>query len=137
MWRYLKHAANVPGCAMAIEEVFRKAGFPAGVMTTLLVSSDRVSGLIEHPAIRAVTLTGSDRAGESVAAAAGKGLKKLVLELGGSDPFVVLSDADPVAVAREAAKARTINAGQSCIAAKRFLVEEPIAERFERALPSR
>jgi succinate-semialdehyde dehydrogenase/glutarate-semialdehyde dehydrogenase len=130
----LKHAANVPGCALAIEEVFRKAGFPEGVMTTLLVSSDRVGGLIEHPAIRAVTLTGSDRAGESVAAAAGKVLKKLVLELGGSDPFVVLADADPVAVAGQAAKARTINTGQSCIAAKRFIVEEPIAARFEQAL---
>jgi succinate-semialdehyde dehydrogenase/glutarate-semialdehyde dehydrogenase len=130
----LKHAANVPGCALAIEEVFREAGFPEGVMTTLLISSDRVAGLIEHPAVRAVTLTGSDRAGESVAAAAGKVLKKLVLELGGSDPFVVLADADPVAVASQAAKARTINTGQSCIAAKRFIVEEPIAERFERAL---
>jgi succinate-semialdehyde dehydrogenase/glutarate-semialdehyde dehydrogenase len=130
----LKHAANVPGCALAIEEVFRKAGFPEGVMTTLLISSDRVGGLIEHPAVRAVTLTGSDRAGESVAAAAGKVLKKLVLELGGSDPFVVLADADPVEVASQAAKARTINTGQSCIAAKRFIVEEPIAERFERAL---
>jgi succinate-semialdehyde dehydrogenase/glutarate-semialdehyde dehydrogenase len=130
----LKHAANVPGCALAIEEVFRQAGFPEGVMTTLLVSSDRVAALIEHSAVRAVTLTGSDRAGESVAAAAGKVLKKLVLELGGSDPFVVLSDADPAEVARAAAKARTINTGQSCIAAKRFIVEEPVAERFEQAL---
>ena len=129
----LKHAANVPGCALAIEEVFRKAGFPEGVMTTLLISSDRVQSLIEHPAIRAVTLTGSDRAGESVAATAGKQLKKTVLELGGSDPFIVLADADPAAVAREAAKARTINSGQSCIAAKRFIVEESIAERFEQA----
>jgi acyl-CoA reductase-like NAD-dependent aldehyde dehydrogenase len=90
--------------------------------------------LIEHPAVRAVTLTGSDRAGESVAAAAGKVLKKLVLELGGSDPFVVLADADPVAVAGQASKARTINTGQSCIAAKRFIVEEPIAARFEQVL---
>jgi succinate-semialdehyde dehydrogenase/glutarate-semialdehyde dehydrogenase len=129
----LKHAANVPGCAVAIEEVFRKAGFPAGVMTTLLVSSDRVQSLIEHPAIRAITLTGSDRAGESVAAAAGKQLKKTVLELGGSDPFIVLADADPAAVAGQAAKARTINSGQSCIAAKRFIVDEAIADRFENA----
>ena len=129
----LKHSANVPGCALAIEDVFRKAGFPVGVMTTLLVSSDRVTGLIEHPAIRAVTLTGSDRAGESVAAVAGKQLKKTVLELGGSDPFIVLADADPAAVAAQAAKARTINSGQSCIAAKRFIVEETIADRFEQA----
>jgi succinate-semialdehyde dehydrogenase/glutarate-semialdehyde dehydrogenase len=129
----LKHSANVPGCALAIEGVFRKAGFPDGVMTTLLISSDRVTNLIEHPSIRAVTLTGSDRAGESVAAAAGKQLKKTVLELGGSDPFIVLADADPAAVAVQAAKARTINSGQSCIAAKRFIVEQPIADRFEQA----
>lgn len=129
----LKHAANVPGCALAIEDVFRQAGFPEGVMTTLLVSSDRVSPLIEHTAIRAVTLTGSERAGEAVAATAGKALKKTVLELGGSDPFIVLADADPIAVAREAAKARTINSGQSCIAAKRFIVEQSIAEQFEQA----
>jgi succinate-semialdehyde dehydrogenase/glutarate-semialdehyde dehydrogenase len=129
----LKHAANVSGCALAIEELFRTAGFPVGVMTTLLISSERVASLIEDPAIRAVTLTGSERAGESVAATAGKQLKKTVLELGGSDPFIVLADADPAAVAREAAKARTINSGQSCIAAKRFIVEEPIAERFEQA----
>ncbi|MEX2141076.1 MAG: NAD-dependent succinate-semialdehyde dehydrogenase [Pirellulales bacterium] len=129
----LKHAANVSGCALAIEDVFRQAGFPTGVMTTLLISSDRVTKLIEHPAIRAVTLTGSDRAGESVAAAAGKQLKKTVLELGGSDPFIVLSDADPAAVASQAAKARTVNSGQSCIAAKRFIVEHSIADRFEQA----
>jgi succinate-semialdehyde dehydrogenase/glutarate-semialdehyde dehydrogenase len=129
----LKHSANVPGCALAIEDVFRKAGFPDGVMTTLLISSERVTNLIEKPTIRAVTLTGSDRAGESVAAAAGKQLKKTVLELGGSDPFIVLADADPAAVAAPAAKARTINSGQSCIAAKRFIVEESIADRFEQA----
>jgi succinate-semialdehyde dehydrogenase/glutarate-semialdehyde dehydrogenase len=129
----LKHAANVPGCALAIQEVFRRAGFPAGAMTTLLVPSGQVDGLIRHPAIRAVTLTGSEGAGVAVAAAAGKQLKKTVLELGGSDPFLVLADADPVAVAKQAARARTINTGQSCIAAKRFIVEEPIADRFERA----
>jgi succinate-semialdehyde dehydrogenase/glutarate-semialdehyde dehydrogenase len=129
----LKHSANVPGCALAIEAVFRKAGFPDGVMTTLLIASDRVTRLIEHPAIRAVTLTGSDRAGESVAAAAGKQLKKTVLELGGSDPFIVLADANPTAVAAQAAKARTVNSGQSCIAAKRFIVEASIADRFEQA----
>ncbi len=129
----LKHSANVCGCALAIEDIFRRAGFPDGVFSILLVSSDRVTPLIAHPAIRAVTLTGSDRAGESVAAAAGKMLKKTVLELGGSDPFIVLADADPRAVAQAAAKARTINSGQSCIAAKRFIVEEPIAGRFEDA----
>jgi succinate-semialdehyde dehydrogenase/glutarate-semialdehyde dehydrogenase len=127
----LKHATNVPGCALAIEEVFRDAGFPKGVMTTLLVPSSRSKDLIRHPAIRAVTLTGSDRAGMEVAAEAGRCLKKTVLELGGSDPFVVLADADPVETAKQAARARTINSGQSCIAAKRFIVEEPVADRFE------
>jgi succinate-semialdehyde dehydrogenase/glutarate-semialdehyde dehydrogenase len=130
----LKHAANVPGCALAIEQVFHKAGFPDGSMATLLISSSRVAPLVENPAIRAVTLTGSDLAGQSVAAAAGKQLKKTVLELGGSDPFIVLADADPTAVARQAAKARTINSGQSCIAAKRFIVEAAIADPFEQAL---
>jgi acyl-CoA reductase-like NAD-dependent aldehyde dehydrogenase len=129
----LKHAVNVPGCALAVEEVFREAGFPAGAMTTLLVPSGKVADLIRYPAIRAVTLTGSDRAGEEVASEAGKQLKKAVLELGGSDPFFVLADADPVEVAKQAARARTINTGQSCIAAKRFIVEDPIADRFEPA----
>ena len=129
----LKHAANVPGCALAIEEVFRRAGFPAGVMTALLVPSGRVADLIRHPVIQAITLTGSDRAGEAVASEAGKQLKKAVLELGGSDPFVVLADANPDQVAEQAAKARCINTGQSCIAAKRFIVEEPVADRFEHA----
>ena len=129
----LKHAANVPGCALAIDEAFRDAGFPAGVMTTLLVPSRQVADLIRHPAIRAVTLTGSDRVGEVVASEAGKQLKKTVLELGGSDPFIVLADADPVEVAKQAAKARTINTGQSCIAAKRFIIEEAIVEHFQRA----
>jgi succinate-semialdehyde dehydrogenase / glutarate-semialdehyde dehydrogenase len=133
----LKHAANVPGCARAVEDVFRAAGFPEGVMTTLLVPSSQVADLIRRPAIRAVTLTGSDRAGEAVASEAGKQLKKTVLELGGSDPFLVLADADPVGVAEQAAKARTINSGQSCIAAKRFIVEEAIADRFERAFTDR
>jgi succinate-semialdehyde dehydrogenase / glutarate-semialdehyde dehydrogenase len=127
----LKHAGNVPGTALAIEEVFRDAGFPEGVFTTLLVPSSRVADLIRHPSVRAVTLTGSDRAGMEVAAEAGRQLKKTVLELGGSDPFIVLADADPVETAKQAAKARTINTGQSCIAAKRFIVEEPIADRFE------
>ncbi len=127
----LKHASNVPGCALAMEELFRDAGFPEGVMTTLLVPSARTAELIAQPEIRAVTLTGSERAGREVAAAAGRQLKKTVLELGGSDPFVVLADADPRAAAAQAAKARTVNSGQSCIAAKRFIVEEEIADRFE------
>ncbi len=130
----LKHAGNVPGTALAIEEVFRDAGFPEGVFTTLLVPSSRVADLIRHPAVKAVTLTGSEKAGMEVAAEAGRHLKKTVLELGGSDPFIVLADADPVSIAdiaKQAAKARTINSGQSCIAAKRFIVEEPIADRFE------
>jgi succinate-semialdehyde dehydrogenase/glutarate-semialdehyde dehydrogenase len=127
----LKHASNVPGTALAIETLFHEAGFPAGVMTTLLVPSARMAELVRHPAVRAVTLTGSDQAGREVAAEAGRCLKKTVLELGGSDPFIVLADADPVEAARQAAKARTINSGQSCIAAKRFLVEEALADRFE------
>jgi succinate-semialdehyde dehydrogenase/glutarate-semialdehyde dehydrogenase len=127
----LKHAGNVPGTALAIEEAFRDAGFPEGAFTTLLIPSSRVADVIRHPTVRAVTLTGSDKAGKEVAAEAGRQLKKTVLELGGSDPFIVLADADPVETAKQAAKARTINTGQSCIAAKRFIVEEPIADRFE------
>jgi succinate-semialdehyde dehydrogenase/glutarate-semialdehyde dehydrogenase len=130
----LKHAGNVPGTALAIEEVFRDAGFPEGVFAALLVPSSRVAELIRHPAVRAVTLTGSDKAGMEVAAEAGRQLKKTVLELGGSDPFLVLADADPVEAARQAAKARATNSGQSCIAAKRFIVEEPIAGRFEQEM---
>jgi succinate-semialdehyde dehydrogenase / glutarate-semialdehyde dehydrogenase len=127
----LKHASNVPGSALALEEAFREAGFPEGVVTTLLISSERAKRLIGHPAIRAVTLTGSDRAGMEVASEAGRCLKKTVLELGGSDPFIVLADVDPAEAARQAARARTINAGQSCVAAKRFIVEDEIADAFE------
>jgi succinate-semialdehyde dehydrogenase / glutarate-semialdehyde dehydrogenase len=130
----LKHASNVPGCALAIEEIFREAGFPTGTFASLLVPGGAVASLIAHPTVRAVTLTGSEAAGEAVGAAAGRQLKKCVLELGGSDPFVVLADADPAAVARTAATARTVNSGQSCIAAKRFIVEEPVAAPFEEAL---
>ncbi len=130
----LKHASNVPGSALAIEAAFREAGFPAGVVTTLLISSERAKRAIGHPAIRAVTLTGSDRAGMEVAAEAGRCLKKAVLELGGSDPFIVLADVDPLEAARQAARARTINSGQSCIAAKRFIVEDEIAGPFEEEL---
>jgi len=127
----LKHAGNVPGSALAIEAVFNEAGVPDGVMSTLLVSSERAKLLIGHPAVRAVTLTGSDRAGREVASEAGRCLKKAVLELGGSDPFIVLDDVDPAEAGKQAAKARTINSGQSCIAAKRFIVDNSIADRFE------
>jgi succinate-semialdehyde dehydrogenase/glutarate-semialdehyde dehydrogenase len=130
----LKHAANVSGTALAIEDLFRAAGFPSGVLTSLLVSSSRIAGIIAHQSVRAVTLTGSEQAGIAVAVEAGKQIKKTVLELGGSDPFVVLADANVEQVARQAAKARTINSGQSCIAAKRFIVEEPLADRFQAAL---
>jgi len=133
----LKHAGNVPGCALAIEETFRDAGFPDGTFSALLVPSARVAELIRHPVVRAVTLTGSEGAGKEVAAEAGRWLKKTVLELGGSDPFIVLADADPAETAREAARARTINSGQSCIAAKRFIVDESIADRFEEELVKR
>ena len=132
----LKHAPNVPGCAVAIERVFRDAGFPAGAFTTLLVDTPAVESVIRHPAIAAVTLTGSSRAGMAVAAQAGKALKKCVLELGGSDPFIVLPDADLAATAKAAVAARTQNAGQSCIAAKRFIVVgDP--EPFARAMAER
>jgi len=129
----LKHASNVPGCALALEEAFRKAGFPEGAFTTLLVPARAVGEVIAHPAVRGVSLTGSEAAGRQVAALAGASLKKTVLELGGSDAFVVLADADVEHAAAQAALARTINNGQSCIAAKRFIVEEPVAARFEAA----
>ena len=120
----LKHAPNVPGCALASEEVFAQAGFPPGLFTTLFVDVAAVEGIINDPAIAAVTLTGSGQAGSVVAAQAGRVLKKCVLELGGSDPFIVLPDADIDATAKSAAAARCINSGQSCIAAKRFIVVE-------------
>lgn len=129
----LKHASNVPGCAVAIEAIFREAGFPGGCFQTLLVGSGAVEEIIRHPAVRAVTLTGSEPAGVSVASAAGSALKKTVLELGGSDPFIVLADADLPSAAGAAAAARCINNGQSCIAAKRFIVEEAVAGPFEAA----
>jgi len=130
----LKHASNVPGCALAIEDVMRAAGAPEGTFTALLVSSAVVSRLIADPAIAAVSLTGSEAAGVAVAQAAGRALKKTVLELGGSDPFVVLADADLERTAAGAVAGRTVNNGQSCIAAKRFIVEDAIAQRFEAAL---
>ena len=126
----LKHASNVPRCALLIEEVFREAGFPRGLFSTVLVGSSAVAALIADPRIVAVTLTGSDRAGSEVAGHAGRALKKTVLELGGSDPFIVLADADLAAAARTAADARLINSGQSCIAAKRFIAVEPVADTF-------
>ncbi|MGH7730130.1 MAG: NAD-dependent succinate-semialdehyde dehydrogenase [Candidatus Eiseniibacteriota bacterium] len=133
----LKHASNVPGCALAIEQVFARAGFPPGAFTTLLLPAARAEALVDHQAIRAVTLTGSEEAGRRLGARAAAALKKTVLELGGSDPFLVLADADPEAVAAQAVAARVQNNGQSCIAAKRFIVETPIAERFERAFAER
>jgi succinate-semialdehyde dehydrogenase/glutarate-semialdehyde dehydrogenase len=126
----LKHASNVPQCAMLIEDVFRRAGLPPGVFSTLLISSSQVEQVIRHSAVRAVTLTGSEPAGASVASIAGSALKKTVLELGGSDPFIVLADADLQAAAKVAVTARLQNTGQSCIAAKRFIVEAPVADRF-------
>ena len=126
----LKHASNVSRCALLVEEVFRDAGFPLGLFTTVLAGSPAVAGLIADPRIAAVTLTGSDGAGRQVGEQAGRALKKTVLELGGSDPFLVLADADLAAAAGAAADARLVNSGQSCIAAKRFIVAEPVADRF-------
>ncbi|MBA4791752.1 MAG: NAD-dependent succinate-semialdehyde dehydrogenase [Rhizobiales bacterium] len=126
----LKHANNVPQCARAIAEVMRDAEAPEGLFSTLLIDSGAVAGLIADDRIAAVTLTGSTEVGMIVAAQAGKALKKQVLELGGSDPFIVLADADIEAAAATAVKARFINVGQSCINAKRFIVEESVADRF-------
>ncbi len=130
----LKHASNVPQCALAIEDVFRDAGLPAGVFQTLLIPGSAAQPLIEDVRVRAVTLTGSEETGASVAEASGRSLKKTVLELGGSDPFIVLDDADLQAAAETAVRARNQNAGQSCIAAKRFIVVERVADEFERLL---
>ena len=126
----LKHAANVTQCGLAIERVWHEAGAPPGVFQTLMLESAQVAGVIADPRVHAVTLTGSEGAGRKVAAAAGAALKKSVLELGGSDAFVVLADADLELAATTGVLARTLNAGQSCIAAKRFIVVPEIAERF-------
>ncbi len=126
----LKHSSNVPRCALAIEDVFRGAGFPENVFRTLMIGSGRVDAVIENTHVKGVALTGSCEAGRKVAATAGRMLKKTVLELGGSDPFIVLADADLQEAARIGALARCINSGQSCIAAKRFIVEEPVYARF-------
>jgi succinate-semialdehyde dehydrogenase/glutarate-semialdehyde dehydrogenase len=128
----LKHASNVPQCALAIEEAVRDAGFPEGILRTLLVPGAAIEPAIADDRVRAVTLTGSTVTGSRIAELAGRAVKKAVLELGGSDPFIVLRDADLPAAAATAAKARFQNAGQSCIAAKRFLVETPVAGEFER-----
>ena len=129
----LKHASSVPQVALAIEDALLEAGFPRGAFQTLLVESKRVAALVADRRIMAATLTGSEGAGRSLAKAAGEHLKKVVLELGGSDPFVVMPSADFDAAVETAVKARVQNAGQSCIAAKRFIVHESIAERFEAA----
>ena len=128
----LKHASNVPGCALAIERIVREAGAPADLLRTLLVGSEQVDAVIGHRHVRAVTLTGSGPAGRAVAAKAGAMLKKTVLELGGSDAYLVLDDADPEVAAAVCAKARLVNGGQSCIAGKRFIVVDAVREPFER-----
>src|SRR4029453_16169539 len=126
----LKHASNVPGCALIIEEIFNQAGFPEGAFRSLLIGNQQVRAVIEHPLVRAVTLTGSTPAGKAVASQAGAVLQKTVLELGGSDPYVVLEDADLDQAVQTCVNSRLINAGQSCIAAKRFIVVEPVRAAF-------
>ena len=126
----LKHASNVPGCAMAIEELVREAGFPENVFRTLLIGSNQVVNVIQHKAVKGVSLTGSTPVGKSVAAIAGGILKKCVLELGGSDPYLILKDADLERAAKVCATSRLLNAGQSCIAAKRFIVVDEVYSEF-------
>ncbi len=126
----LKHASNVSGCALALEEVFREAGFPEGAFQSLLISTHKVGKLLKDRRVKAATLTGSERAGSSVAQIAGEQIKKTVLELGGSDPFIVLADVDVDQAAEIAVKARMLNCGQSCIAAKRFIVHQAVYDDF-------
>jgi succinate-semialdehyde dehydrogenase / glutarate-semialdehyde dehydrogenase len=128
----LKHASNVPGSALALEEVFREAGFPENIFRTLMITSRQVEKVIRHPLVKAVTLTGSEPAGMQVASVAGHELKKTVLELGGSDPYIVLEDADLAKCVAVSAVSRMINQGQSCIAAKRFIVIESVVKEFEK-----
>jgi succinate-semialdehyde dehydrogenase/glutarate-semialdehyde dehydrogenase len=133
----LKHASNVPQCAVAIEELFREAGFPAGAFQTLLIGSQQVDAILNDPRVVAATLTGSEQAGIEVGIAAAKRIKKVVLELGGSDPFIVMPSADLEAAVATGVDARTLNNGQSCIAAKRFIVHESIASDFEKKFVDR
>jgi succinate-semialdehyde dehydrogenase / glutarate-semialdehyde dehydrogenase len=133
----LKHASNVPQCALALEQLFTEAGAPGGVFQTLLIGSSPVAGIIADERVAAATLTGSEAAGASVASHAGKHIKKTVLELGGSDPFIVMPSADLGVAVKTAVTARAINNGQSCIAAKRFIVAEPVADEFIRQFVSR
>jgi len=133
----LKHASNVPQCALAIEAIFRETGFPEGAFQTLLIGSQQVDALLNDPRIVAATLTGSEQAGIQVGIGAAGRIKKVVLELGGSDPFIVMPSADLDAAVATAVEARIVNNGQSCIAAKRFIVTEPIAADFERKFVAR
>lgn len=126
----LKHASNVPQCALEIQRLFEEAGFPPGCFQSLLLDGPSATALLDDPRIKGVSFTGSEKAGATVAAAAGKNLKKSLLELGGSDPFIVLADADLPLAASTAVKARMVNFGQSCIAAKRFIIEEPVYDAF-------
>lgn len=130
----LKHSSNVSGCALAIEQIFIDAGFPKNAFQTLLISSKKVASIIEHPAVKAVTLTGSTPAGKAVASKAGEMLKKTVLELGGSDPYIILEDADLQKAVNSCSISKLINAGQSCIAAKRFIVVESVLPKFQSLL---
>ena len=133
----LKHASNVPQCALKIEEILLRAGFPEGAFQTLLIGAQQVDAVLNDPRVAAATLTGSEGAGIQVGVAAAKRIKKVVLELGGSDPFIVMPSANLEEAASAAVKARVVNNGQSCIAAKRFIVSEQIADQFERSFVSK